>query len=212
MSQQDFKNILIKIDLDGVIRNWNESLITEYKKRYSDRRVLYPFHDFDLRDSFPDEPDIVYFFKVEAAKEIYSNAKPYPKAIEFLEIMLSRYPNVWLVTTQFTNTAYPTIEWMRRYIPSYNNLPVVFSSEKGAVGNGKFERTILIDDAPHNLNDQIKNGGIALCFGQLYNNNHADSYRWECVFGGRDFSIEKEPERIQKQYELILDYLKYDVH
>lgn len=203
MNDQD---VLIKLDIDGVIRNWNESLITTYQK-YCTGRVIYPFTDFNIKSSFPDIPDIFHFFKSHAADEIYRNAKPYEGAIEFVELLLSRFSNVWLVTTQFPNTTFPTIEWIQAYVPSHINLPILFSKEKGLIGKSRFEHTLLIDDAPHNLINQVDAGGTAICFGQLYNFAKPQYNTWINFFGGTDFSIEAEPERLKKQYQMILDYL-----
>jgi len=200
------QDVLIKLDLDGVIRDWNQSLITSYKKRYSGR-VIYPFTDFKVSVSFPDAVDISGFFKNEAPNEIYLTAKPYAGAIEFVELLLARCPNVWLVTTQFPNTMFPTIQWIQTHIPTHTNLPIVFSENKGLIGKGRFEHTILIDDAPHNLDNQVAAGGDALCFGQLYNFDKPNHNTWINFFGDTDFSIEAESKRLKIQYQMILNYL-----
>jgi len=200
------QDVLIKVDLDGVIRDWNQSLITEYKKRNTGR-VVYPFSEFKLQSAFPDCDVIGKFYEETAAYDIYRNAKPYAGAIEFVELLIARYPNVWLVTTQYANTMFPTIEWVQTFIPSHGNLPIVFSKEKGLIGQGKFAHTILIDDAPHNLESEVRHGGTAVCFGQLYNFNNPDHNKWLNFFGDTDFSLEAESERIKKQYQMILDYL-----
>jgi 5'(3')-deoxyribonucleotidase len=208
MNQQYSKNMLIKIDLDGVIRNWNASLIREYKKYNANGRVIYPFNSWTLNSSFPDCEDISHFFKNVKPYDIYINAEPYVGAIDFLKTILYTYKNVWIVSSQYENTFYPTLKWLQTHIPFYNDIPLVFTDTKGLVGKSLFEKRILIDDATHNLINEVENGGISFCFGQKYNIGHEDDDRWVNFYGSYDFSLENEEYRICKQYEMILEYLK----
>lgn len=195
---------LIKVDLDGVLRNWNAAVIREFTAQYPESKVDYPFKDFNIAPAFPSWADNRHFYLSERPYPIYRTADPYAGAVEFIRTLVERYPNVWLVTTQYENTMFPTIQWIEEHLPSVN-LPVVFSKEKGLVGKSKFEHTILIDDAPHNLTNQADNGGMAYCFGQLYNFHHPESHRWRRSFYGMsDFSLEMEPLRISMQFDDIL--------
>jgi len=197
---------LIKVDVDGVLRNWNASLIREFKRVYPEAQVEYPFKDFQIAPSFPLWANSKEFYLYDVPYSIYRDADPYVGAVEFIQTLTKRYPNVWLVTTQYKNTMFPTIEWIEAWMPA-TSVPVVFSKDKGAVGRDKFENTILIDDAPHNLNSEAACGGLAYCFGQLYNFNHPDSHRWTSFFGSTDFSLMSEPARVMIQFNDILQAL-----
>jgi 5'(3')-deoxyribonucleotidase len=201
------ENTLIKVDLDGVLRNWNAALIKQFMEVHPTAHVDYPFKDFNIAPAFPSWADYRKFFMDDWPYPIYRNAAPYAGAVEFMKTLAIRYPNVWLVTTQYPNTMFPTIEWIEEHLPA-RDVPTVFSKEKGLVGWSKFAQTILIDDAPHNLNDQVKHGGFAICFGQLYNFNHADHHKWWNVLGSTDFSEEIEAARIHLQFTSVLTVLK----
>jgi len=201
---------LIKVDLDGVLRNWNASLIREFEKMHSDVKVTYPFKDFNIAPSFPAWVDNKKFYLYEKSYDIYRYAEPYAGAVEFMRTLADLYPNVWLVTTQYENTMFPTIQWIEQWLPA-RNIPVGFSHEKGLIGRDKFEHTILIDDAPHNLTSEAMNGGMAYCFGQLYNFNHVDTPHWRrLIYGSLDFSVEAEAQRISRQFDMILEMLSME--
>lgn len=203
---------LIKVDIDGVLRNWNASLIRQVQLVHPEIEVKYPFEDFNIAASFPPRFDNRLFYLEEYPEEIYTQAEPYEGAVWFLNELLKVYPNVWLVTTQYEKTMYPTMQWVEKHLPAHD-VPLVFSKEKGLVGRGQFEQTILIDDAPHNLNNQVKHGGIAYCFGQLYNTPVHDPDRlWEHFAGTCQYSVEDEPRRIMMQYKEILIALHTRLH
>ena len=200
-------SLLLKIDVDGVLRDWSHSLIRVYKAKYPNARVNYPFGDFDIRPEFPDALKIDDFYRSHSyAEDIYLNAEPYKGAIDFIEKLVKAFPNVWLVSTQFQNTMYPTIAWCEKNLPSAHNLPMLFSKDKGSIGRGKFDETVLIDDAPHNLHSEMEAGGIPLGFGQSYNYGKINF----CVgfYGDINFSEAHEPDRCAKQFQMILKYLQ----
>jgi 5'(3')-deoxyribonucleotidase len=199
---------LIKVDLDGVLRNWNASLIRAFKEQYPDENVVYPFADFKIDPSFPPWFNSRKFYLEEQPYDIYRNAKPYDGAREFIDSLLLEFPHVWLVTTQYPLTMYPTIRWIEDHMPA-TDLPIVFSDKKGFIGRSLFDNRILIDDAPHNLMNEVDEHGIPLCFGQSYNFNKAGHHQWYNFFGDTDFSEEAEPKRVSAQFQMILDYLRY---
>ena len=198
-------SLLLKVDIDGVLRDWNHSLIREYTTRHPGDRVTYPFDDFKIDSHFPDCPNLRKFYCDEAPDAIYRNAPAYKGAVAFIEKLVATFPSVWLVSTQFPNTMYPTMEWIEMHIPSAHNLPLIFSKDKGSIGRGKFDEIVLIDDAPHNLHSEAEAGGIALGFGQSYNYGKVDF----CLsfFGDFNFSETHEPDRVAKQFQMILQYL-----
>jgi 5'(3')-deoxyribonucleotidase len=199
-------SLLLKVDIDGVLRDWNHSLIRVYKQAHPNAKVQYPFADWNISPFFPKEPNIDAFYRsVPYAEDVYLNAEPYKGAIDFIEELVRIYPNVWLVSTQFPFTTHPTIGWVEKNIPSAHNLPIVFSKDKGSIGRGKFVETVLIDDAPHNLKSEFEAGGIAVGFGQSYNYGKIDF----CVnfFGSLNFKEEHESDRVAKQFQMILKFL-----
>ena len=213
------RHLLIKVDIDGVLRDWNSSLIDEFRKRYAESYVHYPFRDFDINPDFPDGVNIRQFYLEEAPYEIYTQAKPYNGAIQFIEWLVREFPNVWLVSTQYPNTMYPTMVWLEKNIPSSANLPLVFSKSKGLVGLDKFSDRLLIDDAPHNLVDEEKCGGYPICFGQSYNRNKVTCVGFYDnrlsvgdLVGDVDFSREHEDTRVANQFKLLQLYLKTHFH
>lgn len=203
---------LIKVDIDGVLRNWNASLIKHWEAAHpGEAPVVYPFADFVIAPSFPPGSDNRKFYLEEQPYAVYRHALPYEGAVEFLKSIIREYPNVWLVTTQYANTMFPTMEWVEEYLPAAD-VPLVFSKDKGLVGKHQFEQTILIDDAPHNLDHQVKHGGTAFCFGHLYNSHHNPDKTWVSFHGTGKYALEDEPERVKQQYNAILLALESFMH
>jgi 5'(3')-deoxyribonucleotidase len=199
---------LIKLDVDGVLRNWNASLIREAKLTYPGIVIRYPFENFNIAPSFPAGFDNRQFYLEERPDAVYTNADAYDGAVEFVNALLMLCPHVWLVTTQYPKTMYPTIQWIEAHLPA-SDVPVVFSKEKGLIGKQRFAHTILIDDAPHNLDNQVKHGGDAYCFGQAYNTpEHDPEHKWMHFRGTELYSLEDEPRRIRQQYAQILELLR----
>jgi 5'(3')-deoxyribonucleotidase len=202
---------LIKVDIDGVLRNWNASLIRHWEAAHPGEKVVYPFADFNIAASFPPGADNRKFYLEEQPYMVYRYAEPYVGAVDFLRRVIQEYPNVWLVTTQYERTMFPTMEWVEAFLPAAD-VPLVFSKEKGLVGKYQFEETILIDDAPHNLDNQVKHGGTAFCFGHLYNSHHNPSKTWVSFQGTGKYSVEDEAERLKQQYDAILLALHAFMH
>lgn len=207
--------LLLKVDIDGVLRDWNHSLIRVFKRHHPDAIINYPFRDFKIDPDFPAGTDTKTFYSKTEPEDIYLNAEPYAGAIEFIEFLVREFPYVWLVTTQFPTTMYPTMAWVEKHIPSHRDLPLVFSREKGLIGRGKFDQTLLIDDAPHNLLNENEAGGIPVCFGQSYNYGKAnfavgfygEYTEGQARFTDVNFSEEHEAERVTEQFLKLKQWL-----
>lgn len=206
------QDLLIKCDIDGVLRNWEKSLVTEYKKQYPhDTTVISPFKEWAVDSNFPNSPvDIHTFFRETHADQIYYNAELLPGASRFIKRIINFYPHVWLVSKQYPLTMDPTVRWCQDKLPFGYNLPIVFTSDKRRVGEDLFRRIVLIDDAPENIENEFplvseaKNyfdGNtlhIPICFGQRYNEHITYSPVQRIADQNYDY---------EKQFEMLFDYL-----
>ena len=163
-------DVLIKLDIDGVLRNFDKAVNDFFHIDHPELSNIYPAKYWSMTENYPTYPDINNYFKIVRAHDIYTQAELFPGAAEFFTRVVNTFENVWLVTTQFEHTMYPTVLWCNKNLPGINNVPMVFSHDKGLIGKDKFKHRILIDDAPHGCLSEQKHGGIPVCFGQLYNN------------------------------------------
>ena len=194
-------SVLIKVDIDGVLRNWEKSLFDTYKKYYPNDRVILPCTTWDVDGNFPDyKGKFSKFWKELYTKEIYENAELFSGAMKFILDLLDNFPDVWLVTSQPDTAMAPTVHWVQKNLfPQFT--PIVFTQDKFDVGRKRYDNRILIDDNMDNLLSEYDAGGTPICFAQRYNE-------------GLDVKIPRFSAAnydTERQFQMILAYLKDDL-
>lgn len=150
----------IAIDIDGVLRNFADSLVRIYKQDYPDHEVK-PITTWNFADSFPIGEEI-YQYYVRNGERIFSEALPYDGAYEFIQSLKSLGHSVVYLTAQPFGLNAVTTRWIEKHLPEVDG--IILSKKKHL-----FSFDILLDDAPHNIRDCIKNGKTAVFFTQKWN-------------------------------------------
>lgn len=147
--------IKIGFDVDGVLRD-NMAKVTEVFKLYYPHSVIgevaynydFPHIQMSLKDKF----NIIFN---EFPKEIFLDALPYQGVCEdFLNLLSWADENNFkfaCATTQEKHLITLTYSWLAKYNFSFEELYI--TNKKGEIG-----LDYLIDDAPYNYENWIKNG------------------------------------------------------
>lgn len=143
--------MIIALDVDGVLRDFNGSLDRVYRKWNPTHGPSIEPYEWDLSASYPECVDINKFAFVEHAKEIFSEAEPYPGAVHFAN-RLYRDHNVVITTMQFEAMRPVLLDWLQRHRIPYHSL--MFTREKYLV-----DADVLIDDNPEFLMDWVRETG-----------------------------------------------------
>ena len=148
------------IDFDDVIREWNPHLNKIWNRENPNNQKSLPTA-WDLKKHYG--PEIVEFYQVTHAEEIYIKAPLIKGALEFLH-ELSKIKFIYLVSTQPNQQVE---EYTRDYILK-NTVPfneLIFTKDKSSVKGNH-----LLDDGTHNLERVLEiKSSIPVCFNQSWN-------------------------------------------
>lgn len=137
---------IIKIDVDGVLRNLLPKMCDIYNDYYEENITPNDILDFDLKNTFKkcDNP-IDWFFNTHGSF-VYLNSKQCFKAKEAMNILHNKGYYIIIVSDQPTNKQKEdTLEWLKENEIYYDS--ICFTNKKNIIiGN------IVIDDNIDNLN------------------------------------------------------------
>lgn len=156
--------MIIKIDVDGVIRDTNNSMINLYNDFYPNKIMdISDMKDYSVYKSFPDNGINWHdFFFKNNAKKIFFESKVLDGAKRAIDMLKSDGHYIIIVTYQIDeiNKKY-TIDWLKNNHISYDM--IAFTNEKQLVYGD-----ILIDDSPHVLNKE-RSDVLCYCIDYEYN-------------------------------------------
>lgn len=145
--------MIIKVDVDGVIRNMNESMCSLYNKTYGEHLTVDDIFDYDVEKVFTkirevDNMSACDFFFKKHAREMFLESKPYEGVRNALQSLIDHGHKVVIVTWQFTpqNKLFTLKFFERNHIP-YDD--ICFTKDKWMI-HGDW----LIDDNPEFLLDK----------------------------------------------------------
>lgn len=160
----------IGIDVDGVLRNWDASLIRMIKRYYPDKIIngrdieSWTWKNLDLPIEY-----VRYLFSVKHVDEVYLDAEPYKDAITQFGMLLTyaKLNNHQLVCVshQWDDTIPATLSWLGKYGFSFHE--ILFTEDKYLT-----DVDVLIDDSPKNYKEWVDNGrdsGSFFVFDHHYN-------------------------------------------
>ena len=161
--------MVIKIDVDGVIRNINEKMCEMYNDLFDDNLTCDDMFDYNVEKVFAKLMEkkgikaVDYFFDWNA-REIFLNSKPYDGVREAIQALRDAGHKVVIVTWQFNlNNKYYTLEFFER-----NNIPyddICFTRDKWMV-----QGDWLIDDNPEFITDE-RDKSSKIMINMPYNKN-----------------------------------------
>jgi len=155
--------VILGIDIDGVLRNFNKQLNEVYIKHDSNY-IPNQIKEWDLSKQYPIGSKI-YDFLDKNAWEIYEKAPVYDGAKEMLRQLKRRDHRIHLITSAYYSAAVSTatILWLGRNQIPYDLL--AFTDVKWHVC-----AHIYLDDSPLHLNDLARHvGTTVICFTRPWN-------------------------------------------
>lgn len=148
------------IDIDDVIRDWNPFLNYIFNRENPSRKKGLP-QDWDLIKHYG--LDIVEFYQVKHAEEIYTEAPLMNGAMEFLN-ELRKIRKIFLISSQPNKQT----EEYTKYWMIDKGIP--FDYYKFTHNKEDYEGNHLLDDGIHNLEAALKSGkSTPICFQREWN-------------------------------------------
>ena len=156
------RQITIKLDVDGVLRDCVTPLLKEYNKKYGEDVKYEDVKGWDIGAYIPKDPHYAKYF-TDYPEKIFRDAPMYnPRTAEILSKIQKHY-KIHIVTHQFKGLEGHTVEWLHK-----NNIPydaISFAKDKSSI-----DGMILVDDAIHNL--EASNSNYNICFTQPWNTDY----------------------------------------
>jgi 5'(3')-deoxyribonucleotidase len=141
----------IKLDIDGVIRDFLGSFHRIYLKVYPQHKdLIKPVSVWGLEEAYPIGKDVYKFMYEDYLDEVFLEADIYDGAIEFVK-ELKKIGKIHITTFQPVGKEIPTLQWLKKYDIQYD--AVSFINDKTQIRG-----TVLIDDGLHNLIAEAKAG------------------------------------------------------
>lgn len=145
--------MIIKIDVDGVIRNINRKMCEMYNSTFGENLTVDDIFDYDVEKVFSKIKEKIgmsavdYFFNWYA-KDIFLYSKPYDGVIEAIKKLRQMGHKVVIVTWQFNlqNKYYTLMFFEKNKIP-YDD--ICFTRDKWMI-----QGDWLIDDNPEFITDE----------------------------------------------------------
>ena len=145
--------MIIKIDVDGVIRNMFDSMCDVYNKEFNESLTVNDIFNYDVDIVFhriKDELNISaaeFFFEIHA-KELFLDSQPYEGAKDSIEKLMKNGHKVVIVTWQYTleNKLYTLMFLEKNKIP-YDD--ICFTKDKWMI-----KSDWMVDDNPEFIMDK----------------------------------------------------------
>lgn len=145
--------MIIKIDVDGVIRNINETMCKMYNDLFDENLTVEDMFDYDVEKVFNKVKEklgmtaVDYFFDW-SARSIFLNSEPYAGVREAIQKLRDAGHKVVIVTWQFSlqNKYYTLLFFEKNKIP-YDD--ICFTRDKWMI-----QGDWLIDDNPEFIEDE----------------------------------------------------------
>ena len=145
--------MIIKIDVDGVIRNINETMCQMYNKLFDEDITTHDMFDYDVEKVFnriQQEMGLTacdYFFDL-CSKEVFLNSSPYDGVREAILDLRQAGHKVVIVTWQYSlENKYNTLLFLQKNKIPYDD--ICFTRDKWMI-----QGDWLIDDNPEFITDE----------------------------------------------------------
>lgn len=159
--------MILKIDIDDVLRGWVESVRSHYRKDYPMHKIK-KVTAWGLEPFFPLGKNIYKYAFERRAKEILEEAKPLPGAVAFVKRLVKEGHKVILTTSQPVGLEQFTLNWIHKHKIPYHAIAFVHSGT--GVDKSFVKGNVLLDDGEHNLKaERLSDTTIPICFDRPWN-------------------------------------------
>ncbi len=145
--------MIIKIDVDGVIRNINETMCRMYNELFDENLTVEDIFDYDVEKVFKRIKDeigmsVVDYYFNWSAKEVFLHSTPYHGVREAIQKLRENGHKVVIVTWQFNlQNKYYTLNFLEANNIQYDD--ICFTKDKWMI-----QGDWLIDDNPEFITDE----------------------------------------------------------
>lgn len=170
MKLNNMNKKVIKIDVDGVLRDMLSAMCGIYNAVYNDNIQPCDVKDYDVDVSFPkckekDGISAKYFFFNEYGYEVYNCADVLPKAKEAMDILHNLGYYIVIVSHQESYlNRHDTLLWLDSKNIYYDS--ICFTKDKSII-----KGDIMVDDCVENLKQCDNNEEELICITASYNEN-----------------------------------------
>lgn len=154
--------ITLLIDQDDVLADLQGYVLDEYNKLNETNFTYTDITDWNIGQVVGDDS----IYQIMFNPDIYVELPVIKDCKEVLKNLIeSDLFNIYIVTAAHPAACYNKYKWIKNNLPFFNYDKVIFTSKKYQV-----KGDILLDDAPHNLED-MKEKGVAkpVCLNKPYN-------------------------------------------
>ena len=170
--------MIIKLDVDGVLRDMESPMIRLYNKRFQTRMKSGDLISYNIDKSFPlfrkVGIDGYKFFFEDHLQDCYINADAYEGAAEAVQLLRKRGHIIHVVSYQPSlNAQKATLEWLNMNNIEFDNITFTNIKDKTCVSCD-----MIIDDCPEYI-DSEPELVLKICINHSYNTDcnamHFDS-------------------------------------
>lgn len=148
------RKLRLGIDIDETLIPTVEKIIVEYNKKYNKKLKYKDIVDWDLSKSV--HIPTMDLFQEFATEEFYNTIKPYPYAIEFIDLLYSTGKvDIYFVSAGHSITFHWRHKLLSKLFDWYADKMLIKCSNKQLLN-----LDYLIDDCPFNLTDGLYAGII----------------------------------------------------
>ena len=139
--------MIIKVDIDGVLRNMNDMLLHLYNQKFKTNLTVEDLTDYDVSKSFPlfemrGKTTAIDFFFHKNAEKVFYLSEPYEGVEDAMQKLKDNGHKIVIVTWQFSNINKKlTLDWLDALSIPYDD--ICFTKDKWMI-----QGDILIDDNP----------------------------------------------------------------
>ena len=158
--------MIIAVDVDNVVNNLQEVVVSLFNKNNNTNYVLDDFFDYNIENILP-VSEAVVMKELYGSHDIYQYIKPVPKSQDALQKFINDGHQVYLVTDMIPSNCVEKINWLHHYFPFIDDAHIVFMKHKHL-----FKCDIMIEDNAQNLTAGVLYHRI--CFDKPWNRNVHD--------------------------------------
>lgn len=179
----------IGLDIDGVIRNFTGSFNVVYNDMldnikenfyhlYTEKQKKIPLDYepvvYNMEDDIYDKSAVDKIFNGIEIYSVLSNAKIYPKSVEFIKELKEIADNIFFITHQPNQYCVEaTLDWLKKNSGILGLASCIFCE-----GDDKWKYCdILIDDRPKSIQSANRNGKIGICMERPWNQSFETQYK-----------------------------------
>ena len=162
--------MIIKLDIDGVLRDMETPMIRLYNEKFQTCMKLGDLISYDIDESFPlfrnadIDTDGYKFFFEDHLQECYIEAKAYEGAAEAVKLLQERGHVIHIVSFQPSLKAQKaTLEWLNINNIEFDNITFTNIKDKTCV-----PCDVIVDDCPEYI-DSEPESVLKVCINHSYN-------------------------------------------